>query len=79
MGKLILITITFLLSLNVIAASNVSNHLDSAISKALHEKTSTNIAKKNTFNMIYGGQDISKPLVATADESLWAGHNLLVG
>jgi hypothetical protein len=29
--------------------------------------------------MIYGGQDISRPVVATANESIWAGQPDLIG
>jgi len=34
---------------------------------------------QDKFSIIYGGQDFSKSVIATANESLWKGQTSLVG
>lgn len=64
---------TLLISVNCFAASVTD--LKSALNN------STNQTNSSTTNsaFIYGGKDISKEIVATANESLWAGEKGVIG
>lgn len=78
----VLIISTLLLSFNTFAATispqNSLLKLGSAIKNAT--KNHSNVQTiKNSFPMIYGGQDISRPLLATANESIWSGQRSFIG
>lgn len=72
-----LILCTLLVSFNALAATNIPQNLSSAIKTALRSHSTVQTIK-SAFPLIYGGQDI-KPLVATADETLWSGQRKLIG
>lgn len=76
MRKLALMMGSLLLSLNVIAASQ-PHYLSLAILNATQNHSNPLI--KNSFPLIYGGQDISRPRIATANESLWSGQQTYIG
>ena len=66
-----------ILGLTVLLAGSTGfaaiNSINSAVMKGFH----THIAStqsKNPISIIYGGQDISEPKVAIANETLWSGE-----
>lgn len=71
MRKLALVIGTLFLSMNVLAAT--PHDLGLAVKNAMNTHRTPNMIK-TAFPMIYGGQDISHPIVATANESIWAGQ-----
>lgn len=76
MKKLILIMGSLILSATVFATS--STQLNNVILQSFQTKSTVKNAQAS-FPIVYGGQDISKPLIATADESVWSGQQRLVG
>lgn len=76
MKKIILAISSLLLSSSIVAATLPQN-LNSAILNVT--KKQANVKVITTSSMIYGGQDISRAKIATADESLWAGQRTLIG
>ncbi len=53
-----------------------SSDLKTAILKSTNQQTN---AAGNNLSIIYGGQDFSRPVVATANESLWSGQSTYLG
>ncbi|HEX2548235.1 MAG TPA: hypothetical protein VHM20_00290 [Gammaproteobacteria bacterium] len=67
--KKIIGIVSLLLSLNVLAGTE---NLNSNLLTTFNQKIS--LPQPNTpLTLIYGGQDMSHPLVAIANESIWAG------
>lgn len=64
-----------MLSLQVNAGTE---NLNSTLLMKFNQKISLPQPKK-PLTLIYGGQDISHPLVAIANESIWAGQGISVG
>lgn len=62
---------------HIFAVTNSSHPIGSAIAKSLQSKTK--LTSTISASLIYGGQDISRSIIATADESLWAGQRTFVG
>jgi hypothetical protein len=77
MRKVILLVGSLLLSLNAMAATHPHN-LNSAILNAVQKQSNVKIIKAS-LPMIYGGQNISRPKVATVDGTLWSGQRTLIG
>lgn len=73
MRKLALTIFVLCISFNVFAADS---NLGSAITKNLGKQNSNN-AQNSTI--VYGGKDISRSIVATANESTWTKQPMLVG
>jgi hypothetical protein len=73
MTKFVLIIATLLLSLNALASAVAATSFNSIVKKAFQSHSTTAIT--NT-SLVYGGQDISRPLVATADESVWTENRI---
>ena len=69
MRKITLTLLALLFSTNVLAQST---DLGSAVANSLRKQSTNNTLR--TLPIIYGGKDISRPVVATADESVWAGE-----
>lgn len=69
MGRIILGLMTLFISLNVLATTTLSHDLGIAVKNAMQHRTS---ATYNKTSLIYGGKDISRSLIATANESIWA-------
>jgi len=69
MRKIAVTVITLLMSVNIFAAGN---DINSAIAKSLSNQ---NNGTRDQSTIIYGGKDISKPVIASANESLWGGQN----
>lgn len=61
----------------LLVSVNCSASTISDIKSAIIEK-SVNQTHSNS-HIIYGGQDISRPVIATANESLWTGETQQVG
>lgn len=76
MKKMILIMGSLVFCANVFATS--SAQLNNVILQSFQTKSTVKSAQ-SSFPIVYGGQDISKPLIATADESVWSGQQRLVG
>lgn len=79
MRKLAIIVGALFISVNAIATTtNIPQNIGSEIMKAVQHKAKIAVVK--TYPLIYGGQDISRPIIATANESIWAGQGTtLVG
>jgi hypothetical protein len=73
MRKIALTIFALIISFNVSAAST---DLGSAITKSI-EKQNTNNGQSSTI--VYGGKDISRSIVASASESTWTKHPMLIG
>lgn len=63
------------LSLN---ASAGTENLNSTLLMTFNQKISLPQLNKS-LSLIYGGQDIAHPLVAIANESIWAGRSVSIG
>ncbi len=75
MRKIGLLLGALLVSINCYAVSNsVGSDLKSAI-----QKNATKLNSENNLAIIYGGQDFSHRIIATANESTWAGQATLIG
>lgn len=79
MRKVLLLIGALLLSLNAIASSDLPNEISSAIKNAMHNSHPAIKNTKASFAFIYGGQDISRPQIATADESVWSRESSIIG
>lgn len=77
MRKVLLVIGTLFLSVNAIAATTLSQNLGSAISSTMKSHNSPKPIK-SSFPLVYGGEDISRPLVATANESVWSKQSSIV-
>jgi hypothetical protein len=77
MRKIGLLIGALLVSLTCHAGSTpTSADLKTAILKSTNQQTS---AGGNNLSIIYGGQDFSRPVVATANESIWSGQSTHLG
>jgi hypothetical protein len=76
MRKLVISISALLVSMNVIAATSPFQNLNTTIANATMQKSNN---KLSTPSMIYGGQDISRSRMATANESMWIEQQSLVG
>jgi hypothetical protein len=56
-----------------------SASLSTDMKSAILNNSATQSNSTSNPSMIYGGQDISRRVVATANESLWAGQPHLIG
>ncbi len=75
MRKILLLVASLFVSLACHAASNsLSDNMKSAILKS---EAKPNAPVSN--HVIYGGQDISRKVIASAHESVWAGQPDYVG
>jgi hypothetical protein len=74
MRKLALAISVLLVSFNVSAAT--SSDLGSTITKSIG-KQNTNNGQSSTI--VYGGKDISRSIVAVANESTWTKQQTLIG
>jgi len=72
MRKVALALFVLCVSFNVQAATN---DLSSAISKTLDKQN----ANTSPSTIVYGGKDISRSIVATANESTWTKQSNLIG
>ncbi len=79
MRKIALFVATSFISLNALTALAAnSSDVTEAIAKSI-KKQNENSRQHTEPSMIYGGKDISHPVIATAHESLWSGQPTLVG
>ena len=77
MRKIGLIIGALLVSANCYSGTtSLSDGMRSAIEKNSAKQTSSS---GDSLSIIYGGQDISRHQIATADETLWAGQASLIG
>lgn len=79
MRKLVLLFSALVLSANVFAATtNLPHDLGLAVKNMVQSENHAKMIKAS-IPMIYGGQDFSRHILATADESLWSGQRTLIG
>jgi streptogramin lyase len=71
MRKVVLTIGALLVSANIIAA-NAPHTVGGAIINAVQSVNSTS-ASSASFPLVYGGQDISRSRIATANETVWSG------
>lgn len=64
-------------SMNIFATTPSSHPIGTAIFQSLQNKAK--LTQNTTTSIYYGGQDISRSIIATANESLWTGQQTLVG
>lgn len=77
MRKIILTLIALSATVNIYAANLTGNDdLSTAINKSIKQQSSTN---NHSSTMVYGGKDISKSIIASADESSWTKKPVLIG
>jgi hypothetical protein len=74
MRKIGLLLGALLVSLSCHAGSTVGSDLKSAILK-----NTTKQVNSGGTSLIYGGQDFSRRVMATANESIWAGQPTYIG
>lgn len=72
MRKTVLALFALFVSVSVQAAPNDLSH---AITKTLDNHNTGG----SQSTIVYGGKDISRSIVATANESAWTKHSILVG
>lgn len=73
MRKIGLLLGALLVSVNCYAGST---SLGSDLKSAILNNTTK---QSHTDTIIYGGQDFSKKVIATANESIWAGQTTYIG
>jgi hypothetical protein len=56
--------------------TSVNSDLKSAILKSTNQQANSG---GNNLSIIYGGQDFSRRVIATANESLWSGQSTFIG
>ena len=78
MRKVFLIISMLLFSVNVFATNAISPNFSSTLLTSMQKHPEIKIIQSN-YPMVYGGKDISRERVASADESIWAGQHHLVG
>lgn len=77
MRKMTLAILALLISFNVNAANTLAtpNDLGNAISKSIQNQPGNN----QHSTIVYGGKDIARSIVATADQSMWIKQQNLIG
>jgi len=73
MRKISLIVGALLVSFSCYA--NVSSVMTNVLKNTTNQVNSQN----SNLKIIYGGQDISRHMIATAKETIWEGQEVLVG
>lgn len=68
------LTLGALLTSTAVLAATSAQDMGTTIKHAMQQP-----ANSIQTPLIYGGRDIAKPLVATADEAVWSRQDLLVG
>lgn len=74
MKKVALLVVSLLLSFNAFA---MNSDLGSAVAESI--KNQRDSSKSGLSSIVYGGKDISRSIVASADESGWTRHPAAIG
>jgi len=75
MRKVVILIFALFVSFNVFAANT---DLGSTIIKSIGKQSTTNTNGQSS-TIVYGGKDISRSIVAIANESTWTKHPTLIG
>lgn len=78
MKKWVLVISLVFISLNSLASNLSSTRIQPPVMNALKPFSSISVMG-SALPMIYSGQDVSRPSVAVANESLWAGQRTMIG
>ncbi len=76
MRKISLVILALFASVNLYAATTAGDDLSAAVNKSIKQQSSTT---NQPSTIVYGGKDISRSIVASADASTWTRKPILVG
>lgn len=82
MRKLVLTVCTLCLSVGAFAVTTSTQQMSISaqqVGSSIKNAVQNHAANPAQSSLVYGGRDISRSLVATANESVWSGQEAVIG